>query len=146
MNSVSLTGRIANNLEIRRTQTNKSVLEISLAVNRDRKDQNGEYPADFIKVYCWEQRAEYLNNYAQKGTLIGVSGRIETSSYLDRNGNKIYQTYITANNVEILKQPESRKQPEEVVQDQHTVTTNDNIYDNFGGNSYGYSLDDLPFM
>ena len=150
MNNVNLTGRIANNLDLRKTNSNKSVLELSIAVSRDRKDQNGNYPVDFLRVYCWEQKAEFLSKYAQKGTLIGVSGRIETSSYQDKNGNRVYQTYITATNVEILKQPESKEQPKEQpqnnVQPEQVPTTNDNVYDKFGGNSYGFDTDDLPFM
>ena len=113
MNKVQITGRIANELDIRKTQSNKSVLEISVAVNRERKDESGKYPADFIRVICWEQRAEFLNSYAKKGTLIGVSGRIETSNFVNRDGQKVYTTFITAEQVEILNQPKEESPKED---------------------------------
>ena len=69
MNKVSLTGRIANDIDLRKTQQGKSGLDISLAVQRERKGSDGKYPVDFIRVNAWEQRAEFLANYAHKGTM-----------------------------------------------------------------------------
>lgn len=106
MNKVSLTGRIANDIDLRKTQQGKSVLDISLAVQRERKGPDGKYPVDFIRVNAWEQRAEFLANYAHKGTMIGVTGRIETGSFTNQNGQKVNTTSIQAESVEILAQPQ----------------------------------------
>ena len=106
MNKVSLTGRIANDIDLRKTQAGKSVLDISLAVQRERKGSDGKYPVDFIRVNAWEQRAEFLANYAHKGTMIGVTGRIETWSFTNQNGQKVNTTSIQAESVEILAQPQ----------------------------------------
>lgn len=106
MNIAELIGRISNDLEIRKTNSNKSILDINLAVKRDKEK------TDFIRVVCWEQRADYLNSYAKKGTLIAVVGRIETDTY-EKNGNKVYTTYITAEQVEILNQPKDKQVDED---------------------------------
>lgn len=106
MNKAQLIGRISNDLEIRKTNSNKSILDINLAVKRDKEK------TDFIRVVCWEQRADYLNSYAKKGTLIAVVGRIETNTY-EKNGNKVYTTYITAEQVEILNQPKDKQVDED---------------------------------
>lgn len=106
MNRAIIIGRISNDLELKKTLNNKSVLEFDVAVKKERKNDNGTYDADFIRVVCWEQKADFLSSYGKKGTLVGVSGRLETSSY-EKDGRKVYKTYITADSVEIL---ESKKE------------------------------------
>lgn len=128
MNNVNITGRISNDFELRKTNNNKSLLELSIAVNRERKGE-----VDFFKTVLWETKADYINSYAKKGTLIGVSGKLETNSYINKDGNKVYQTYILAEKVEILRQPADK---------------NNENNNNFGGNrsdSYKSIIDDLDF-
>lgn len=134
MNKVSITGRIANDLDIRKTQSNKSILEVSVAVSRERKNEDGKYPADFINVHLWEQKAEFLNNYAKKGTTIGITGRLETNNYVNKNGQRVYQVYILAESVEILNQPKEKESDETSVDSSK-----------FGGTNLGFEQDDLPF-
>jgi len=110
VNKVSLTGRIANDLELKRTTTDKSVMEFNLAVKRDRKNASGEYPTDFIRVSAWEHNAEFLSKYARKGTMVGVTGRLETNSYDNKEGKKVTTTFITAETVEILAKPQEPKE------------------------------------
>lgn len=140
MNKILVTGRITNNLEIRKTQTNKSVVQFDLAVSRERKDDTGKYPVDYIRVNCWEQKAEFLSNYAGKGTLVGVTGRLETNSYVDKEGRKIKVTFILAESVEILRQPQEKT--ETTVDTKETELDDNGI---FGGNNYGFTQDELPF-
>lgn len=130
MNSVNLTGRIANDLEIRKTNANLSILDLRVAVQR-RKKEDG---ADFISVTCFGQSADYLVSYAKKGTMIEVNGRITTNNYTKENGEKVYKTFVTAESVSIIAQPkESQSQTIERTQD------------NFGGGYEGIKQDDLPF-
>lgn len=103
MNKVSLTGRIANDLNLRKTRDGVSVLAFNLAVKRPYKKDT----TDFIKVSCFRQNADYLNQYAKKGTLIGVTGILMTNSYTNRDGNNVTSTEVAAEEVEIL---ESKKQ------------------------------------
>ena len=99
MNKVELTGRLTKDIEIKVTQNNKRVAEFSLAVKKSKEEAN------FINIVCWEQRADFLSNYATKGTLIAVTGSIETNNYVNKDGNKVYQTYVLADGVEILSKP-----------------------------------------
>ena len=140
MNKSIITGRITNDLELKKTQSNKSVWNFTLAVKKDRKDADGNYSADFLEVQCWEQRAEYLSNYAGKGTMIGVCGRLETNSYVNKNGQKIKVTYIQAETVEILSQPQHKEESVKETSDEYPV---DNSM--FGGNDYGFEQEELPF-
>lgn len=99
MNKIELTGRLTKDIEIKVTQNNKRVAEFSLAVKKNKEEAN------FINIVCWEQKADFLSNYATKGTLIAVTGSLETNNYVNKDGNKVYQTYVLADGVEILSKP-----------------------------------------
>ena len=81
INNVVLVGRMTRDAELRYTPSNVAVATFTLAVNRTFKSQNGEREADFINVVMWRQQAENLANWAKKGSLIGVTGRIQTRNY-----------------------------------------------------------------
>lgn len=108
MNRVELSGKIANDIELRKTATNKSVVNFALAVKKNTKNENGEREVDFIDVIVWEQSAEYLNNYACKGATIEVEGRLSVQSYTDKNGVKRRNQPVIAEHVEILRMPERK--------------------------------------
>lgn len=116
MNKVILTGRIATDLEPQKTTSNKTYVRFNLAVNRGSKDANGNYIADFLPITAWEQRADFLTQYAFKGVMISVIGRAETNSYTDKNGSKRKDTFITAEQVEILSKPTSSPEPKQNVE------------------------------
>ena len=78
INNVTLVGRMTRDAELRYTPQNQAVATFSLAVNRPFKSQNGEREADFINCVIWRQQAENLANWAKKGALIGITGRIQT--------------------------------------------------------------------
>lgn len=110
MNKTILTGRISNEFEIRKTANNTSIARIFLAVDKNIKDENGNRLADFIRVDVWGKSADFLSQYAPKGSLIGVVGRVSTNNFVNKEGNKVYETYITAENVEILNKPQEKKE------------------------------------
>ena len=112
MNKVILTGRLTADIELRKTQLNKSVTEFNLAVDRDRKDSSGNRQSDFISVVVWEGSADFLAQYAKKGTLIAVIGRLETSKYTAKDGTNRKKDFVTAERVEIMRQPAENKQTE----------------------------------
>lgn len=109
MNSVCLVGRMAGDAELRYTPNNQAVATFRLAVNRPFKNQNGEREADFINCVIWRQQAENLANWAKKGTLIGITGRIQTRSYENQQGQRVYVTEVVADSFQLL---ESRKERE----------------------------------
>lgn len=121
LNSTVLIGRLTKDPELRYTPNNQAVATFRLAVNRNFKSQNGEREADFINCVIWRQQAENLANWAKKGALIGITGRIQTRSYENQQGQRVYVTEVVAETFQLL---ESRRDRE-------------------GGQSQGYSQPDF---
>lgn len=109
LNSVCLVGRLTKNPELRYTSSNQAVATFSLAVNRNFKSQNGEREADFINCVIWRQQAENLANWAKKGALIGITGRIQTRSYENQQGQRVYVTEVVAEQFQLLESREDRE-------------------------------------
>lgn len=103
INNVVLVGRLVRDPELRYTQSNQAVATFSLAVNRNFKSQNGEREADFINCVIWRQQAENLANWAEKGALIGITGRIQTRSYENQQGQRVYVTEVVADSFQLLE-------------------------------------------
>ena len=102
MNKVILMGRITRDPELRSTPNGISVLSFSIAVDRRFSGKNGERQTDFINCVAWRQSADYLANYAAKGSIVGVEGRITTGSYDGADGRKVYTTEVTADRVTLI--------------------------------------------
>lgn len=103
LNSVTLVGRLTKDPEVKiNKKTKKSRCFITLAVQRSYKNADGEYDADFIDVTVWDQMADNLTEYCHKGDLIGLRGRIETSSYDDENGEMKKSTVVIAEKITYL--------------------------------------------
>lgn len=109
INQVVLVGRLTKEVNLKYTPNNQAVATFSLAVNRNFKSQNGERETDFINCVIWRQQAENLANWAKKGALIGITGRIQTRSYENQQGQWVYVTEVVADNFQLL---ESRKDRE----------------------------------
>lgn len=109
MNSVCLVGRTTKDPELRYTPSNVAVATFSLAVNRNFKDSNGERETDFINCVIWRQQAENLANWAKKGALIGITGRIQTRSYENQQGQRVYVTEVVAENFQMLESRAARE-------------------------------------
>ncbi len=137
LNNVSLVGRMTRDAELRYTPSNQAVAAFSLAVNRNFKSQNGEREADFINCVIWRQQAENLANWAKKGALIGITGRIQTRSYENQQGQRVYVTEVVADNFQLL---ESRK-------DRETGQSQGYGQPDFSRQAEPFSIDDdsLPF-
>ena len=109
MNSVNLVGRLSNNPQLRITTNGKQICRFSIAVTRRFKNATGVYEADFINCVAFNKTAELINEYIQKGDLVGVSGRIQTGSYTAQDGSKRYTTDVVADNIQFL---DTRRQAE----------------------------------
>ena len=96
INTVVLTGRLTKDIELRITTSGKMCTSFTLAVNRNREE------TDFINCVAWNQEAESLEKYTKKGSLIGIEGRIQTRSYDDKNGKKVYITEVLVNSISFL--------------------------------------------
>jgi single-strand DNA-binding protein len=100
MNKAILLGRLTKDPEMRYTSTNNTaVCSFTLAVDRKFK-QDGQQDADFIPVVAWQKTAEFCGKYFAKGRKVAVSGRIQTRTWDDDNGNKHYVTEIVAEEVD----------------------------------------------
>lgn len=131
INNVVLVGRMTRDAELRYTPSNQAVATFTLAVNRNFKNQDGEREADFVNCVIWRQQAENLANWAKKGALIGVTGRVQTRSYDNQQGQRVYVTEVVAESFQLL---ESRGQQS-------------NSQDGSFGNSSPMDIqdEDLPF-
>lgn len=102
MNKVVLIGRLTKDPELRYTQNNIANLTFTIAVNRNYKNANGTYDADFIPVVVWRQLAEMLAKHLKKGARVAVGGRIQTRSYDGNDGQKRYVTEVVADDATII--------------------------------------------
>ena len=87
LNVVAVMGRLARDPELRQTVTGKSVAAFRIACDRGYKGQDGRSQADWLDVVAWDKLAEFVCRYFAKGQMIAVSGRLQTRSYQDKNGN-----------------------------------------------------------
>ena len=110
LNNVSLVGRLTKDAELRYTPSNVAVATFTLAVNRTFKNENGDREADFINCVMWRQQAENLANWAKKGALIGITGRIQTRSYDNQQGQRVYVTEVVAESFQLLESRNSQGQ------------------------------------
>lgn len=102
MNTINLIGRLTKDPELRYSQSGMAICTFTIAVNRDFTNQNGEREADFIQCKAFKKTAENLANYQQKGSQIGVVGRIQTGSYEGQDGKRVYTTDVMVDRIEFL--------------------------------------------
>lgn len=110
LNSVSLVGRLTDDPNLRYTSTGKAVANFRLAIQRPFKNQNGDYEADFINCVVWNKQAENLAQYMNKGSTIAVSGSLQSRSYENQNGQKVYVTEVLVNNVSFIQSKKNNNQ------------------------------------
>lgn len=98
LNLTILEGRLTRDPELRKTQSGIALATFTVACDRPRK-KDAEQQADFINVVAWRKSAELLSNYFHKGDAVQVQGRIQTRTYDDKNGNKVFVTEVVAYNI-----------------------------------------------
>ncbi len=102
MNSVALIGRLTRDPEVRYTSEQMAIASFSIAIDRPpRKD--GTKDTDFPRITVFGRQAENCEKYLKKGRLVAVQGRIQTGSYTNKNGDKVYTTDVVADRVEFLE-------------------------------------------
>lgn len=119
MNSINLIGNLCGDLELKQTNSGKSVTQFNLAVKRPFSRDT----TDFIPVAVYDQPAEYLSRYAHKGTKVAVTGKLISRNYEDKNGNKRTAFEVVADVAEICESKESntdKPQPSTYVPNAYT--------------------------
>lgn len=157
INNITLVGRLTKDPELKYTSGGTAVATFTLAVNRNFTNASGEREADFPNCVIWRKPAETLANYARKGSLIGVTGRIQTRNYENQQGQRVYVTEIVCENFQLLEskkddnnqqntQQNNFKQDSIPGMDSRGFNTNQQNNKPFGNSSsIDISDDDLPF-
>ena len=112
MNSVQLVGRLVRDPEVRYTSTQIAVARFSIAIDRPAKE-GGEKQTDFPNIVVFGKQAENCERYLAKGRKVAINGRIQTGSYTDKEGRKVYTTDVVANYVEFLDSAPQQAKPEQ---------------------------------
>lgn len=99
LNVVAIMGRLAFDPQMRQTTTGKSVSTFRIACDRGRKDANGQMQTDWLDVVAWDKLADFVYKWFGKGQLIAVSGRLQSRTYQDKNGNNRTVVEIVANSL-----------------------------------------------
>lgn len=136
INNVVLTGRITRNLELKQTSNNNSSLNITLAVERNFKDQNGQKQTDFISCKAFGKRAETIAQYCQKGDLIGITGSIQTGSYQKQDGSTVYTTDVMVDGLSFFPKPKQDNQANQFNQHLNNFNQQNNLAQNNAYNGY----------
>ena len=108
LNQAVLVGRIVYEPELKETENGNKMANVTLAVPRSYKNENGEYDVDYVDCVLWNQIATNTTEYCKKGDLVGIKGKIETNTYETEDGEKKKATNIVAERVTFL----SSKAPE----------------------------------
>ncbi len=109
MNKVILVARLCRDPEVRYTQGENSnaIARFSVAVNRLFKNAEGNYDADFPSCVAFGKTAEFIEKYFKKGMMIGITGRLTTGSYTNKDGAKVYTTDVTVEEAEFVESKNS---------------------------------------
>ncbi|MCT2894014.1 single-stranded DNA-binding protein [Lacticaseibacillus paracasei] len=160
LNSVSLTGRLTRDVDLHYTQSGTAVGSFKLAVDRKFKSKNGERETDFVNCQIWRKSAENFANFTKKGSLVGVEGRIQTRTYDNAQGQKVFVTEVIVDSFALLESRQtSQNSPksQQTANGSATATTNAsqttlnasraNATDPFANNGQPIDIqdDDLPF-
>lgn len=124
MNTITISGRITNPLELKKTNNDKKYVLNTLAVRRDEKN------TDFIKFVVWNHQAEYLSKYGNKGDKAVISGSLQVSQY-ESNGQKREDYRVVVNSIELMSANKKESKQEEVVEN--------------SSNDFNITDEDLPF-
>lgn len=144
INIVALVGRMTRDPEIRYTATGTPVANFTLAVNRQFANSKGEREADFINCLVWRKAAETICKYTHKGSLIGITGRIQTRNYTNQKNEKVYVTEVAVEGFSFLDSVGKTNNPEKQSQHKPNNTNSNDPFAN-GGQSIDITDDDLPF-
>lgn len=102
INQVTLVGRLTKNPELKYTTEGIPVTNVTLAVQRNFRNQNGEIDTDFVHCTLWKKIAENTAQYCQKGSVVGMTGRIQTRNYENNEGRRIYVTEVIAETIKFI--------------------------------------------
>lgn len=153
INNVTLVGRLTKDPDLRYTASGTAVATFTLAVNRNFANQSGNREADFINCVIWRKPAETMATLAKKGSLIGVVGRIQTRTYDNQQGQRVYVTEVVADNFQLLESKTATENRAKYNPEQDSSRTThfekqdgtNQVNDPFDSRLIDISDDELPF-
>ena len=146
INSVNLTGRLTRNPELRKTQSDIAITNITLAVNRTFTDANGERQADFINCVLFRKTAEIAQQYLRKGNLVGVTGRLQSRSYDNKDGQRVFVTEVVVENLAFLESKQQSQDSNQQSQQYSQPQVRNGQQENpFASGNVEITDEDLPF-
>lgn len=155
INNLALVGRITKDIDLKYTSNGIAVTQNSLAVERPFKNAQGEKETDFINFVAWRKTAEILSQYAHKGAMIGIVGRIQTRNYQNNEGRTIYVTEVAAENIQLIQTNRNEQQGNSNQSNYQNNNQSNNQQNNYSNNqqtttqnnneAIDISDDDLPF-
>jgi len=141
LNRVVLVGRLTKDPDLRYTPNGVAVANFTIAVNRPFNSEGGQ-DADFINCVVWRRAAENLANYMKKGSQVGVDGRLQSRSFDNSEGKRVFVTEVVADSVQFLESKgDSQQNNQQSNQHQNQKQQNESP----DGQPIDISDDDLPF-
>ena len=136
INNVVLIGRLTRDVELHRTPQDQAVGQFTLAVNRNFKNQDGGYDADFINCVIWRKLAENFASWIKKGNLVAITGHIQTRNYENQQGQRVYVTEVVIDSFRSLEKRDNSANQNSMAEQ---------MPPSFAGNQMDIKDDDLPF-
>ncbi len=134
INQVTLVGRITKDPELRYTGDGVAVSNFTLALNRSFKNASGGYDTDFVNCNIWRKPAETVANFCLKGSLIGITGRLQSRHYENNQGKRVYVTEVVAEDIKFISLKNNKNTNQSQNQSQspsnNTATTINNTANN----------------
>ena len=127
MNIVVLGGNLSKDPKLSKTASGISVLNCTIAVNRDYKDKDGNYQTDFIDFTCFKQTAEFLNKIAHKGSFVIIKGSWQVRKYVNKDNQEVYVNEVVCENVQVPPTPKAEESTPKA--SQKKSATRQEIYD-----------------
>lgn len=147
INRITLIGRLVRDPDLRRTNDGTMVASFTIAVNRNYTAKDGQQQADFINCVVWRKTAETLEKYCRKGNLIGLDGRLQTRTYENAQGQRVFVTEVVCDNIQFL---ESKSNNNQNTQNKHNnqgyarnQQTRQNVTSNIDSLQLNNELDDI---
>ncbi|HDV6285747.1 TPA: single-stranded DNA-binding protein, partial [Staphylococcus pseudintermedius] len=139
-----LVGRLTKDPDFRTTPSGVEVATFTLAVNRNFKSKDGEQQADFINCVVFKKQAENVKNYLSKGSLAGVDGRLQSRSYENQEGRRVYVTEVICDSVQFLEPKSNNQSNNQPQQQRGQAPAQDNPFAIANG-PIDIDDDDMPF-
>ena len=147
INRVLLLGRLTKDVELMKTKSGTSYCRFTVACDRRKASDDKEAVTDFISCVAWRQSADFISQYGNKGSMVSIEGSIQTGSYTDKDGRKVYTTDVLTDRVQLVESKKAKadypSQGKSVSMDELSRAAEEGF--DVGAGEGTVDADDLPF-